>query len=100
MFYAFLILAHFIPEMDVSDQEYGPGCIQELEFKQRIPVVCHQYTIKQDDECEVEEQPTHFVLLLGLTSTDRLRLDPSSSSLRITIDDSREPECCKMFVAI
>ena len=61
-----------------------------------MTVKCHNYHIVQDSVCEENENTTYFNLILSLTSTFGLNIDPSRSRTRVTIDDSREPECnCK-----
>ena len=59
--------------------------------------MCHIYNIMQDIECELEGKQTYFTLELGLRSTVRLSIDPVRSTATVTIDDSREPECCKLL---
>ena len=57
---------------------------------------CHNYSINNDDACELRAQ--FGVRLSLLTANDaELRLDPDTQEAVIFIDESREPECCKLF---
>ena len=60
---------------------------------------CHICKIVQDDVCNIKENATVSELILSLpsanTSSGRLIVYESRSKTNITVDDSREPECCK-----
>ena len=58
--------------------------------------MCHNYTILTDNVCELMENTTQFEVRLSVTSTDRLDINSSLSRATVSIDDSREPECCKL----
>ena len=58
---------------------------------------CHNYSIKNDQNCQLEKQ---FKISLSLlTSNDtKIHLDPRSSTTTIVIDDRRDEECCKLTI--
>ena len=60
---------------------------------------CHNYSINQDDTCELGEMETIFKLSLTLVATDSgIELNTSRAVTTVVIDDSDEPECCKSVV--
>ena len=92
----FLFFLHLLSENDISGAQYTKERNVELEFTQGVTLKCHSYHIVQDSVCEMNENTTYFNLILSLTSTFGLNIDPSRSKTRVTIDDSGEPECnCK-----
>ena len=81
----------------MSNNQYTLECNRQLEFNKGTKVVSHNYTIKQDNECELRENPTHFILRLSLSLTMGINIDPQFSTARIIIDDSNETECCEFM---
>ena len=79
----------FIPEISNQHQQWVQ-CSTVFEFERGTSVECVDCSIAQDDECY---NSTSFELILGVPST--YTLHPSRSRTRITVDDSREPECSK-----
>ena len=57
---------------------------------------CHNYSINNDEVCELGAQFGVRLSLLTANDTE-LRLDPYTQEAVISIDESREPECCKLF---
>ena len=90
-----LAALYFISGSEVSKQ-YSLECNKELQFKKGTPEICHDYTILTDNVCELMENTTQFEVRLSVTSTDRLDINSSLSRATVSIDDSREPECCKL----
>ena len=58
--------------------------------------MCHNYILEQDFNCELKENTTHFEIRL-VTSANQLDIKPSLSITTVTIDDSRESECCELY---
>ena len=61
---------------------------------------CHNYTIKQDEDCELPGNPDSlFKLRLALITTDddALHISSHSEVTTVFIDDTAEPECCKLL---
>ena len=79
----------------MSNQQYTLECSRKLEFEKKRSVVCHNYKITPDNDCELREKATHFVIRLSLTFTDGISIDRQLSHARVTIDDSQELECCE-----
>ena len=90
------IIIHFTSGKEISSTQYTLECNRVLHFEVGQPKVCHNYTIKNDEACELGANATQFKLRLSLSSTDRLRINSSLSETMVTIDDSQEPECCKI----
>ena len=66
-----------------------------LHFEVGQAKVCHNYSITNDETCELGANATQFKLHFSLSSTDKLRINSSLSETVFTIDDSQKPECCK-----
>ncbi|CAI8045541.1 hypothetical protein GBAR_LOCUS25188, partial [Geodia barretti] len=78
-----------LPAEEISNQhQQWVQCSTVFEFERGTSVECVDCSIAQDDECY---NSTSFELILGVPST--YTLHPSRSRTRITVDDSREPEC-------
>ena len=56
---------------------------------------CHDCNIVQDNVCHVKENTKKFELILSLPSTLVISVSISRPRTTITVDDSREPECCE-----
>ena len=58
---------------------------------------CHNYTINDDNICELGAMETIFKIRLALIETDDpgLEVNLSRAVTTVSIDDRREPECCK-----
>ena len=87
---------HFTSGKEISSIQYTPECNRVLRFQVGQADVCHNYSITNDDMCELGANATQFKLQLSLSSTDRLGINSSLSQTMVTIDDSQEPECCKI----
>ena len=83
---------------DTSTQnEYVLECNRRLTFEMFDEMKCHNYTIIDDDDCELGLMETMLKLRLAVTSTSVLGLEINSSNAvtTVTIDDRGEPECCE-----
>ena len=60
-----------------------------------MSVKCHECAIIDDDVCSAKENITEYELILSVPPGDRLGVDSSRTTTNITIDDSRETECCE-----
>ena len=58
---------------------------------------CQNCNIVQDNVCHVKENTKHFELILSLPFTYIFSVNISRPRTTITVDDSREPECCEYF---
>ena len=58
---------------------------------------CHNYSIKNDDTCELGKLQQHFQVRLALVTSGKIsrRIDSERSVATIVIDDTSEMECCK-----
>ena len=74
-------------------------CYITIEFATGTPMECHNYSIKNDDVCEIGMFQQQFQIRLAVISTGRipLRIDSERFLTTIIIDDSSEMECCKLF---
>ena len=97
--YSAYIIVHLCV-LDISDnpQLQQVECNGKFEFELGDSVKCHYCSIIQDNVCNMEENTISLELILTLPSTDTLGVSPSRSSTRITVDDSREPECCECSI--
>ena len=86
---------HFPSGKETSTIQYTLECNRVLHFEIGQAEVCHNYSITNDETCELGANATQFKLRLSLSSTDRLGIKSSLSETMVTIDDSEEPECCK-----
>ena len=84
----------------MSSFEIEVECNQELKFEVGSRRECHNYTIAQDEMCELEENTTLVELRLGLSSTTGLNINSSLSNATVVIDDQMEPECCEAVLCI
>ena len=75
-------------------------CNRKLQFSTGQQERCYNYNITNDEVCELGERATRFKVRLSITSTTGLGIDPALSAARVTIDDSREPECCEYVMAM
>ena len=55
---------------------------------------CHNYSIADDEVCELNENKTQFGLCLSLFNNG-IQIQDNLSVARVVIDDSEKPECCK-----
>ena len=90
-----MFIMHFTSGKEISSAQYTLECNRVLHFEVGQSEVCHNYTITNDDTCELGANATQFKLHLSLSSTDKLRINSSLSETVVTVDDSQEPECCK-----
>ena len=65
----------------------------KFEFQRGTSVKCHDCIIAQDEVCNVNENAVSFELILSLPSS----VNSLRSQATITVDDSREPECCEWY---
>ena len=89
------LIMYFTSGKEISSTQYTPECNRVLQFEVGQSEVCHNYSIANDEKCELGANATQFKLHLSLSSTDKLHINPSLSETMVTIDDSQEPECCK-----
>lgn len=72
-------------------------CSKILEFSAADSWLCHNYSIRDDEQCEIGDLETHFKVRLTFSSNDtKVAVDPSRSIATIVIDDRAEPECCRL----
>ena len=95
--------AYIIVQLCVSDISDNPQlqrmeCNPNFEFELGDSVKFHDCSIIQDNVCNMEENTISLELILTVPSTDTLGVSSSRSSTRITVDDSREPECCECSI--
>ena len=57
--------------------------------------MCGDCSIVQDVLCSIKENASSIEMILTVPSNDTLAVYASKSSANITVDDSREPECCE-----
>ena len=88
-----MYIMYFTSGKEISSTQYTLECNRVLHFEIGQAEVCHNYSITNDEMCELA---TQFKLRLSLSSTDNLRINSSLSETMVTIDDSQEPECCKI----
>ena len=88
-----MFIMYFTSGKEISSTQYTLECNRILHFEIGQAEVCHNYSITNDEMCELA---TRFKLRLSLSSTDNLRINSSLSETMVTIDDSQEPECCKI----
>ena len=96
MLQCFTAFAYWLFSEEDTDQ-YVLQCSKQLQFKIGEEKMCHNYILEQDFNCELKENTTHFEIRL-VTSANQLDIKPSLSTTTVTIDDSRESECCKLCV--
>ena len=92
----YMYIMHFTSGKEISSTQYTLECNRVLQFEIGQAGVCHNYSITNDEMCELGANATQFKLQLSLSSTDKLRINSSLSETMVTIDDSQEPECCKI----
>ena len=92
----YMYIMYLTSEKEISSTQYTLECNRVLHFEVGQADVCHNYSITNDDTCELGANATQFKLQLSLSSTDRLHINSSLSETMVTIDDSQEPECCKI----
>ena len=73
-------------------------CYKVLEFSAGELWKCHNYSIRDDQQCELEALETQFKVRFSLLASNntKLRVDLALSTATIVIDDSKEPECCEL----
>ena len=69
-------------------------CNTKLENERGTSVKCQNCNIVQDNVCHVKENTKNFELILSLPFTYIFNVNISQPRTTITVDDSREPECC------
>ena len=94
----YMYIMHFTSGKKISSTQYTPECNRVLHFEVGQAEVCHNYSITNDEMCELGANATQFKLQLTLSSTDNLRINSSLSETMLTIDDSQEPECYKIVL--
>ena len=77
-----------------STTQYTLECDRQLNFSIGDSIHCHNYSIADDDDCELNENETQFRLRLSLFNNG-IQIQRNLSVARVVIDDSEEPECCK-----
>ena len=84
---------------DFETSNTADDCYKLLTFSPGQLQQCHNYSIVNDQNCQLEKQ---FKISLSLLSSNdtKIRLDPSSSTTTIVIDDRRDEECCKLTFQI
>ena len=92
----YMYIMYFTSGKGISSTQYTLECNRVLQFEVGQTQVCHNYSITNDEMCELGANATQFKLQLSLSSTDKLRINSSLSETMVTIDDSQEPECCKI----
>ena len=85
----------FFTGKEISTDQYTLECNRKLQFSADQLEHCYNYNITDDEVCELGERATQFKVRLSITSTTGLGIDPELSVARVTIDDSKEPECCE-----
>ena len=72
-------------------------CYKILEFSTSDSRKCHNYSITDDNVCELNTKRSLFTVALSIISTMGTQVQLYSNLLNTTIfiDDSEEPECCK-----
>lgn len=82
-------------EYESSNEEYQLECNRELSFLVGDHSVCYNYTIIDDDECELQDDDDSYfeVSLSVISPIKKLTLDFNYSSAGVTIDDSNDKEC-------
>ena len=80
---------------DFETSNTADDCYKLLQFSPGQLQQCHNYSIVNDQNCQLEKQ---FKISLSLLSSNdtKIRLDPRSSTTTIVIDDRRDKECCKL----
>ena len=83
---------------DVSVKDYTLECNVKLSFNITDEMKCHNYSIYNDNECELD-QKEFFSIRLALVSTNgqSIHIHPDRGVANVTIDDSGEPECCELL---
>ena len=77
-----------------STTQYTLECDRQLNFSIGDPFHCHNYSIADDEVCELYDNTTQFGLRLSLFNNG-IQIQDNLSVARVVIDDSEEPECCK-----
>ena len=72
-------------------------CYKTIEFTTDTARECHNYSIKNDDTCELGKRQQQFQVRLAIVATGKipLRIDSERFLATIVIDDTSEMECCK-----
>ena len=80
---------------DFETSNAADDCYKLFEFLSGELQHCYNYSIVNDQNCQLEKQ---FKISLSLLSSNdiKIRLDPRSSTTTIVIDDRRDKECCKL----
>ena len=72
-------------------------CYKTIEFTTDTARECHNYSIKNDDTCELGKRQQQFQVRLAIVAIGKipLRIDSEHFLATIVIDDTSEMECCK-----
>ena len=92
----YMYIIYFTSGKEISSTQYTLEYNRVLHFEVGQAKMCHNYSITNNEMCELGANATQFKLQLSLSSTDKLRINSSLSETMVTIDDSQEPECCKI----
>ena len=90
-------MSHYnFSDYDSDSDQYRLNCDVMLNFGVNENRKCHNYTINDDSNCELDNmtEPA-FRLRLALLSTNEqtIYIHSDRSKTNIFIDDSKEPEC-------
>ena len=80
---------------DFETSNTADDCYKLLTFSPGELQQCQNYSIVNDQNCQLERQFEIRFSLLSSNDTN-IHLDPSSSTTTIVIDDRRDEECCKL----
>ena len=88
----------FLSGFDTSNHQFMLECSVKLHFDINDKSQCYQYTVFDDDICEVQASEI-FKLRLALIATNdsHLQIHDDFSVASAWIDDTYEPECCKFI---
>ena len=95
----YMYIMHLTSGKEISSTQYTLECNRVLHFEVGQAGVCHNYSITNDEMCELGANATQFKLQLSLSSTDRLRIKSSLSETMVTTDDSQEPAIDRLPLA-
>ena len=88
---------------ETSNNQYSLACNARLEFEVNEREKCYNYNITDDEDCELGvSRKTLFKVQLALTTTNdqTILLTTGRELAKVFIDDSAEPECCKLKMFI
>ena len=92
----FIVITGFETANAVKD------CYKTIEFVIGASVECHNYSIKDDNMCELGIPQQGFQIRLAIIATGKraIRIDLKRSLATIVIDDTSEMECCKLELVL